>query len=81
MRMDGHAVHDDAAYVPRELLDEWARRDPIDRLAHELRGRGVGEMRLQEDWRTARDLVERSVDRAWSAPDPSPDDLTDGVFA
>jgi len=81
MRMDGHAVHDDAAYVPDALLEEWRRRDPIDRLAHELRGRGVGEMRLQEDWRTARDAVEMAVDRAWEAPDPTGDDVSDGVFA
>ena len=81
MRMDGHAVHDDAAYVPDALLEEWRRRDPIDGLAHELRGRGVGEMRLQEDWRTARDTVEIAVDRAWDAPDPAGDDVSDGVFA
>ena len=31
MRMEGHGVHDDASYVPRELLEEWAARDPIDR--------------------------------------------------
>jgi pyruvate dehydrogenase E1 component alpha subunit len=81
MRMDGHAVHDDAAYVPSELLEEWRRRDPIDRLADELRARGVGEMRLQEDWRAARDAVDLAADRAWSAPDPTGDDVTDGVFA
>ena len=31
LRMEGHAVHDDAFYVPRELFEEWARRDPIER--------------------------------------------------
>ena len=81
MRMDGHAVHDDASYVPGALLEEWRRRDPIDRLAHELRGRGVGEMRLQEDWRTARDAVDAAVDRAWSASDPTGDDVSSDVFA
>jgi TPP-dependent pyruvate/acetoin dehydrogenase alpha subunit len=29
MRMRGHAEHDDMKYVPRELLEEWAARDPI----------------------------------------------------
>ena len=29
MRMEGHAVHDDAFYVPRELLAAWRERDPI----------------------------------------------------
>jgi TPP-dependent pyruvate/acetoin dehydrogenase alpha subunit len=81
MRMYGHAVHDDAGYVPRRQLDEWRRRDPIDRLAAELRGRGVAVMRLQEDWRSARYDVETAVERAWAAPDPTGDDVSDGVFA
>ena len=29
--MEGHAVHDDAGYVPRELLAEFAAKDPLDR--------------------------------------------------
>jgi TPP-dependent pyruvate/acetoin dehydrogenase alpha subunit len=31
MRMKGHAIHDAAAYVPREMLDFWRKRDCIDR--------------------------------------------------
>ena len=31
MRMHGHAAHDDMRYVPPELLEAWARRDPIER--------------------------------------------------
>ena len=29
MRMRGHGEHDDFSYVPRELLEEYAKRDPI----------------------------------------------------
>ena len=29
MRMHGHSEHDSAKYVPRELLEEWKKRDPI----------------------------------------------------
>jgi len=29
MRMKGHAEHDDMKYVPRELVDQWMRRDPL----------------------------------------------------
>ena len=28
LRMEGHAVHDDAFYVPKELFEAWAKRDP-----------------------------------------------------
>ena len=31
MRMLGHAIHDGAEYVPQELLDEWAAKDPVQR--------------------------------------------------
>ncbi len=31
LRMEGHAVHDDAFYVPKELFEEWAKRDPLER--------------------------------------------------
>ena len=30
LRMEGHAVHDDAFYVPKELFEEWAKRDPLE---------------------------------------------------
>ena len=35
--MEGHAVHDDAFYVPKELFEEWAARDPIERFRSWLR--------------------------------------------
>jgi pyruvate dehydrogenase E1 component alpha subunit/2-oxoisovalerate dehydrogenase E1 component alpha subunit len=31
LRMRGHAEHDDMRYVPKDLLEAWRRRDPIDR--------------------------------------------------
>ena len=29
MRMKGHAEHDDARYVPPEVLEQWRKKDPI----------------------------------------------------
>ena len=31
MRMKGHAIHDAAAYVPKEMHEFWRKRDCIDR--------------------------------------------------
>src|SRR6266568_1883402 len=31
LRMEGHAVHDDAFYVPKQMFEEWAKNDPIER--------------------------------------------------
>lgn len=29
MRMKGHAEHDDARYMPKELVEKWRRKDPL----------------------------------------------------
>ena len=41
MRMRGHAEHDDMKYVPAEMLEAWAKRDPIARYEAHLTGRGL----------------------------------------
>jgi TPP-dependent pyruvate/acetoin dehydrogenase alpha subunit len=82
MRMEGHGVHDDASYVPRELLGEWTARDPIERYRAWLRT-NVG---FDQDEEAAmRDEVKRvladALRRAEESPLPSPDELLDGVYA
>ena len=57
LRMEGHAVHDDAFYVPKELFEEWAKNDPVERFRTlvarqrraDRRGRGRVEQPRQED--------------------------------
>src|SRR6202163_128347 len=41
MRMHGHGAHDDASYLPAELVEYWAARDPIARQRERLRSLGV----------------------------------------
>ena len=41
MRMRGHAEHDDMKYVPAEMLEAWAKRDPLARYEAHLTGRGL----------------------------------------
>jgi TPP-dependent pyruvate/acetoin dehydrogenase alpha subunit len=82
MRMRGHAIHDNMAYVPRELLAEWERRDPIILLEEQMRGRG-----LLDDAGLAELLarVEAELDEApaFAEETPYPDGatVTDGVYA
>ena len=38
MRMHGHAAHDDMKYVPKEQVEEWRAKDPIDRQVRRARG-------------------------------------------
>jgi pyruvate dehydrogenase E1 component alpha subunit len=82
MRMRGHAIHDNMAYVPKELLAEWERRDPIALLEAHLRGRG-----LLDDAGLAALLarIEAELDeaQAFAEDSPYPDgaSVTDGVYA
>jgi TPP-dependent pyruvate/acetoin dehydrogenase alpha subunit len=41
MRMRGHAEHDDASYVPKELLEHWRLRDPIARYEQAILEAGI----------------------------------------
>ena len=78
MRMHGHGAHDDMRYVPTELVERWAARDPIDRYEARLRESGV-------DVEAVRDSVREEIERetAWALAQPMPDAGTalDGVFA
>jgi pyruvate dehydrogenase E1 component alpha subunit/2-oxoisovalerate dehydrogenase E1 component alpha subunit len=41
MRMRGHAEHDDMKYVPSHELEEWAKKDPLQRFEQQLVGRSI----------------------------------------
>jgi TPP-dependent pyruvate/acetoin dehydrogenase alpha subunit len=82
LRMEGHAVHDDASYVPREMFEEWARRDPIERFRNWLRENAAMTL-AEEDEITAgvKKLLNDSLQRAEESPLPDPSTLLDGVYA
>jgi pyruvate dehydrogenase E1 component alpha subunit len=82
MRMHGHAEHDPADYVPRELLEEWAKRDPVEQAAAELielgylDADGVAEIKG-----TARKQALEARARALTEPMPDPSTVEEGVYA
>ncbi len=41
MRMKGHAEHDDMKYVPKEMVEQWAQRDPIALFEQRLLAEGL----------------------------------------
>jgi TPP-dependent pyruvate/acetoin dehydrogenase alpha subunit len=82
MRMRGHAIHDNMAYVPQELLVQWAARDPILRLEIDLRERGlVDEAGLAAIQARIEAEIDEAQAYAESSPYPDPSTLTDGVYA
>jgi pyruvate dehydrogenase E1 component alpha subunit len=82
LRMEGHAVHDDAFYVPREMFEEWAKRDPIERFRAWLRDNAsLSDEEEDEITGGVKRLLNDAVQRAEESPWPDPATLTDGVFA
>ena len=82
MRMQGHAQHDDARYVPKTLIDEWARKDPLSRFRKVLRERQAATEKDIDDIDTlARDYAATEADLAAKDPMPDPATVTRGVYA
>jgi TPP-dependent pyruvate/acetoin dehydrogenase alpha subunit len=77
MRMHGHAAHDDMKYVPKEQVEEWRKRDPIDRQDARLRSLGVDVDQLRTSVLAE---IEAATAEALAAPMPDPRDAAEGVF-
>lgn len=81
LRMLGHAVHDGAEYVPRELLAEWEARDPVVGYRGKLAALGVPEDELETIDRRCRTEVMDAVTFAEASAWPDPATVTRGVYA
>jgi TPP-dependent pyruvate/acetoin dehydrogenase alpha subunit len=81
-RMKGHAEHDAQAYVPKEELEEWRQRDPLERYARELvASTGATAEELSAIDRAVSDEIDREVEAAEQSPLPSPEDALKNVYA
>ncbi len=82
LRMEGHAVHDDAFYVPREVHERWAERDPIERYLRWLRDHAdLSEDEESEIQNQVKKHLNDALERAEASPPPDPADLLNGVYA
>lgn len=82
MRMHGHAEHDPAKYVPRELLEEWKKKDPILKAERLLTELGYGdEAYFHEVGERAKKEVEAGLEFAEQSPLPEGREVLEGVFA
>ncbi len=82
LRWRGHAGHDPANYVPRELLEEYmATKDPVKRFEEWMLAEGV---LTQEEVTEIQELIEREFEDgfqyALASPFPEPGDLTKGLW-
>ena len=82
MRMMGHAIHDGAEYVPRELLAEWERRDPVVTYEARLMAAGVvDQVEIDEIKQRCAVEITDAIDYAESSPFPEAATVTEGVYA
>jgi TPP-dependent pyruvate/acetoin dehydrogenase alpha subunit len=82
MRMHGHGAHDDMSYVPPEMLEEWAQRDPIERYRESLVGDGGFDAdELESIESEVRAYVHECAERALASPMPDQAEAVEGVFA
>ncbi len=82
LRMEGHAVHDDAFYVPKDLFEEWARNDPIEHFRTwleehaELSNADEDEIAVE-----IKKLLGDAIKRAEESPLPDPSSVAEHVYA
>jgi pyruvate dehydrogenase E1 component alpha subunit len=82
MRMHGHAEHDSADYVLKELYEEYSKKDPVELFEGVLVDAGVLDVdsakQVRED---ARQLAIAARRKALADPMPDPSNIEDGVYA
>jgi TPP-dependent pyruvate/acetoin dehydrogenase alpha subunit len=82
MRMHGHGAHDDMSYVPPEMFEKWAQRDPIELYAGRLVAEhGFEQGEVDEIREQVRRYVDECAEKALESPMPESDIALEGVFA
>jgi TPP-dependent pyruvate/acetoin dehydrogenase alpha subunit len=82
MRMHGHAEHDPADYVPREMLEEWQKRDPVALFENVLLEHGIiDEETASKTREAARQKAIEARKKALADPLPDPATVERGVYA
>jgi len=81
MRMRGHAQHDAADYVPKEMKEYWEKRDPIARHEKFLMEQKLLDAKGKQEIETKiSTLLEKERDFAENSPMPPPELAEQGVY-
>jgi TPP-dependent pyruvate/acetoin dehydrogenase alpha subunit len=81
MRMSGHAQHDPAPYVPKEMFEYWKARDPLNAFAKYLSENKLWDAETQRsiDGRIDQEL-NSELAAAEASPFPAPESAAQGVY-
>ena len=75
-------MHDDAFYVPKELFEQWAARDPLERYRTWLRSNAdLSDSEEEEMTGHVKRLLNDALQKAEESPQPDPANLLEGVYA
>jgi pyruvate dehydrogenase E1 component alpha subunit len=82
MRMMGHAIHDGAEYVPRELLAYWETRNPVTCFEEKLLAAGLtDQVEIDEIKQRCEVEITDAIEFAESSPWPDPATVEEGIYA
>lgn len=82
MRMHGHSAHDGADYVPKELLAEWKKKDPVERIETMLTERKVLTAAVRSQYEEKiQATLDDAVQFAVESPYPPGEEAVVGVYA
>ncbi len=82
MRMHGHSAADDASYVPKDMVEHWKKKDPVEKLERILLSERVltEDKKKETETRIAKE-IEDAVEYALNAPHPDGEGAVKGVYA
>lgn len=81
-RMKGHSEADDAAYVPKEQKEAWAKRDPVALFEAKLLQESVLTPESKADLeKEIAEEVAKAADEALASPLPEATDVAEGLYA
>jgi 2-oxoisovalerate dehydrogenase E1 component len=69
-RMRGHEEASGTKYVPQELMDEWAKKDPVVNFRDYLISVGVLSEELDEELKS---VIRKEIDKNWAITQEEPD--------
>ena len=69
-RMRGHEEASGTKYVPQDMMDEWAKKDPISNYANYLKDIGVLSEEIDEDYKKA---IKKEIDDHWAITQAEPE--------
>lgn len=82
MRMRGHAEHDGFEYVPKKIIEEWAKKDPLQKMVQKLKAEKImSDTDIQAMDEKIKKDIESDLEKALAAPLPLAESAAEGVFA